>query len=126
MISPQLQSALERALGYAAAEGRCRVEVEHLLLSLLETPSVVAWLERDAAEIDKFREEVRAYLSQRQVPVVDSDASLEPSPDFRGVMQRAILRAQNAHHLDVRPTDVADLLLPGRASLLQWTGYHEA
>lgn len=90
------EAALSGALQAASERGQAESKVEHLLLSLMEDPDVIAILK--AHKIDPAQTK-RLLASRIEMPnTVDRTNTTDPSPSagFQRVVQRAILICQTS------------------------------
>ena len=107
MLSGELEYCLNEAFRRARDNRHEFMTVEHLLLSLLDVPSVSEVLRSCGADIDKLRSELRDFVDET-TPLLDEDddQEVQPTLGFQRVLQRAVFHVQSSGKKEVTPTNV--------------------
>lgn len=107
MISKELRLSLNQAFEQARKKHHEYMTVEHLLLSLLDTPSAAIVLRACGAEPDRLRQEVSALIEET-TPLLSDENGYETQPTlgFQRVLQRALYHVKTAGKKEVTGANV--------------------
>jgi ATP-dependent Clp protease ATP-binding subunit ClpA len=106
VLSKELEFCLNAAFKEARTQRHEFITVEHLLLALLDVPSVVEVLKACGAGIDNLRRELSDYVRET-TPLVDSDEpDVQPTLGFQRVLQRAVFHIQSSGKKEVTGLNV--------------------
>ncbi|HEY3858423.1 MAG TPA: ATP-dependent Clp protease ATP-binding subunit ClpA [Gammaproteobacteria bacterium] len=106
MLSKELEFCLNAAFKEARTQRHEFITVEHLLLALLDVPSVVDVLKACGTGIDNLRRELSDYIRET-TPLVDSDEpDVQPTLGFQRVLQRAVFHIQSSGKKEVTGLNV--------------------
>lgn len=107
MLSQELQTALDAAFMVARRQGHEMLTVEHLLLSLLDNPSVLEVLQACEGNAQKLETELEAYI-ETHVPQVNegTEQEVQPTLGFQRVLQRAVYSVQSSGKKEVSAVNV--------------------
>ena len=107
MLSGELEFCLNEAFRRARDSRHEFMTVEHLLLSLLDVPSVADVLRACGADVDKLRSELNNFVDET-TPLLDEadDQEVQPTLGFQRVLQRAVFHVQSSGKKEVTPTNV--------------------
>ena len=97
MIAKDLETCLQKAFTNANQARHEFITVEHLLLAILDEPTVVEALKACNADFDLLRGSLTDFIRDN-TPVVPGtkDMDTQPTLGFQRVIQRAIMHAQSA------------------------------
>lgn len=97
MIAKDLETCLQKAFTNANQARHEFITVEHLLLAILDEPTVVETLKACNADFDLLRGSLTDFIRDN-TPVVPGtkDMDTQPTLGFQRVIQRAIMHAQSA------------------------------
>lgn len=97
MIAKDLETCLQKAFSNANQARHEFITVEHLLLAILDEPTVVEALKACNADFDLLRGSLTDFIRDN-TPVVPGtkDMDTQPTLGFQRVIQRAIMHAQSA------------------------------
>ncbi len=97
MIAKDLETCLQKAFTNANQARHEFITVEHLLLAILDEPTVVETLKACNADFDLLRGVLTDFIRDN-TPVVPGtkDMDTQPTLGFQRVIQRAIMHAQSA------------------------------
>src|SRR5256714_9773277 len=97
MLSPELQSTLQRAVDDVRARRHEYLTLEHLLLSILDDPSGADIVVKCGGEVEKLRGDLERFLEEQVDELPEGE---ESGPDqtlaFQRVLQRAAMHVQAA------------------------------
>jgi ATP-dependent Clp protease ATP-binding subunit ClpA len=97
MLSPELQSTLQRAVDDVRERRHEYLTLEHLLLSILDDPSGADVITKCSGDVEKLRGELERFLDEEVEELPDGE---ESGPDqtlaFQRVLQRAAMHVQAA------------------------------
>jgi ATP-dependent Clp protease ATP-binding subunit ClpA len=97
MLSPELQSTLQRAVEDVRKRRHEYLLLEHLLLAMLDDPSAVQIIRHCGGDPGKLRLELEEYLTENVEVMPDGqDDGPEQTLSFQRVLQRALMHAQGA------------------------------
>jgi len=117
MISPDLESTLNRAHALAAARRHEYITLEHLLLALTEDPGAIPVMDACAVDIGKLQAALDHYMDE-ELDVLISDRPMDPQPTmgFQRTLQRTIIQVQSAGHEKANGAHVLVALFQERES----------
>ncbi|HEX7965214.1 MAG TPA: ATP-dependent Clp protease ATP-binding subunit ClpA [Gammaproteobacteria bacterium] len=106
MLSKELEYCLNAAFKEARAQRHEFITVEHLLLALLDVPSVSDVLKACGAGLDGLRRELSDFIRET-TPLVDSEEpDVQPTLGFQRVLQRAVFHIQSSGKKEVTGLNV--------------------
>ena len=106
MLSKELEFCLNAAFKEARAQRHEFITVEHLLLALLDVPSVVEVLKACGSGIDNLRRELSDYIRETTPLVESEDPDVQPTLGFQRVLQRAVFHIQSSGKKEVTGLNV--------------------
>ena len=117
MLSKELEFTLNMAFREAREKRHEFMTVEHLLLALLDNGSAAKVLRACAAEIDKLRSELTAYVNEStpMLPAKD-ERETQPTLGFQRVLQRAVFHVQSSGKKEVSGANVLVAIFGERES----------
>ncbi len=97
MLSKELEYTLNQAFKQARDSWHEFMTVEHLLLALLDNPSVIPILKACGADIEALRRDLNDFIDAN-IPRLpeDSDIETQPTLGFQRVIQRAVFQVQSS------------------------------
>jgi ATP-dependent Clp protease ATP-binding subunit ClpA len=97
MLSPELQSTLQRAVDDVRGRRHEYLTLEHLLLAILDDPTGADIVTKCGGDVEKLRGELERFLDEQIEELPDGE---ESGPDqtlaFQRVLQRAAMHVQAA------------------------------
>jgi ATP-dependent Clp protease ATP-binding subunit ClpA len=109
MLSNELEYCLNDAFQRAREERHEFITVEHLLLALLDTPSVIEALKACGTDFARLRRELKEFIDG-QTPRLrgpeDDSTEVQPTLGFQRVLQRAVFHVQSSGRKEVTPVNV--------------------
>jgi ATP-dependent Clp protease ATP-binding subunit ClpA len=109
MLSSELEYCLNDAFQRAREERHEFITVEHLLLALLDTPSVIETLKSCGTDLARLRRELKDFI-EGQTPRLrgedDDSTEVQPTLGFQRVLQRAVFHVQSSGRKEVTPVNV--------------------
>ncbi len=107
MLSQELEFCLNDAFAKARDARHEFLTVEHLLLSILDTPKVREILRACGADINKLKDSLNDHLD-RTTPRLpnDEDREVQPTLGFQRVLQRAVFHVQSSGKKEVGVANV--------------------
>ena len=106
MLSKELEYCLNAAFKEARAQRHEFITVEHLLLALLDVPSVTDVLKACGASVDNLRRELSDYIRETTPLVESEDPDVQPTLGFQRVLQRAVFHIQSSGKKEVTGLNV--------------------
>ena len=109
MLSSELEYCLNDAFQRAREERHEFITVEHLLLALLDTPSVIETLKACGADLSRLRRELKEFIegaTPRLRGEDDESREVQPTLGFQRVLQRAVFHVQSSGRKEVTPVNV--------------------
>ncbi len=106
MLSKELEFSLNMAFRDAREKRHEFMTVEHLLLSLLDNPNALNALISCAANIERLRSELIAFIDEHTPILTDDKRETQPTLGFQRVLQRAIFQAQASEQKEVNGANV--------------------
>ncbi|QEP43859.1 ATP-dependent Clp protease ATP-binding subunit ClpA [Ectothiorhodospiraceae bacterium BW-2] len=116
MLSRELELTINRTFHHARTERHEFVTVEHLLLSLLDSPMAAPILRSCEANLDQLREELSLFLSETTPILQDKEQETQPTLGFQRVIQRAVFQVQSSEQKEVTSANVLVALYSERES----------
>ena len=111
MISKRLEIALHNSFVRAREKHQRWITVEHLLLQLVEEPSMQEWLESSGIDTTGLRTELARYVSKTEAFPSEEYGDTEPTAAFQRTIQYAILRAQESGAAEVTPVHIFETVV---------------
>jgi ATP-dependent Clp protease ATP-binding subunit ClpA len=109
MLSSELEYCLNDAFQRAREERHEFITVEHLLLALLDTPTVVETLKACGADLARLRRELKEFIEGATPRLRGADeegTEVQPTLGFQRVLQRAVFHVQSSGRKEVTPVNV--------------------
>ena len=106
MLSKELEFCLNAAFKEARAQRHEFITVEHLLLALLDVPSVSDVLKACGTALDNLRRELSDYIRETTPLVESDDPDVQPTLGFQRVLQRAVFHIQSSGKKEVTGLNV--------------------
>ena len=107
MLSNELEYCLNEAFHQAREARHEYLTVEHLLLSILDTPRVREVLRACGADLARLRQELKEHIEQSTPRVVESvEREVQPTLGFQRVLQRAVFHVQSSGRKEVGVANV--------------------
>ncbi len=110
MLTSELEHCLNDAFHQAREARLERLTIEHLLLAILETPAVCEILGACQCDLARLKQELEDHLELSTAHLGEGAASevVQPTPEFKRVLQRAVFHVQSSGRKDA---GVANVLL---------------
>jgi ATP-dependent Clp protease ATP-binding subunit ClpA len=107
VLSQELEFCLNEAFAKARDARHEFLTVEHLLLSILDTPKVREILRACGADLNRLRDALNEHLD-RTTPRLpsDEDREVQPTLGFQRVLQRAVFHVQSSGKKEVGVANV--------------------
>jgi ATP-dependent Clp protease ATP-binding subunit ClpA len=107
MLSSELEYCLNEAFQRARDRRHEFMTVEHLLLALLDIPSVNEILKACDANVAELRRQLSEYIDE-QTPIMadDDETEVQPTLGFQRVLQRAVFHVQSSGKKEVTGSNV--------------------
>jgi ATP-dependent Clp protease ATP-binding subunit ClpA len=99
MLSSELEYCLNDAFQRAREERHEFITVEHLLLALLDTPTVIETLKACGTDLARLRRELKEFIegaTPRLRGEEDEGTEVQPTLGFQRVLQRAVFHVQSS------------------------------
>ncbi len=109
MLSSELEYCLNDAFQRAREERHEFITVEHLLLALLDTPTVIETLKACGTDLARLRRELKEFIegaTPRLRGEEDEGTEVQPTLGFQRVLQRAVFHVQSSGRKEVTPINV--------------------
>ncbi|HEX7235835.1 MAG TPA: ATP-dependent Clp protease ATP-binding subunit ClpA [Gammaproteobacteria bacterium] len=109
MLSTELEYCLNDAFQRAREERHEFITVEHLLLALLDTPTVIETLKACGADLARLRRELKEFIegaTPRLRGEEEEATEVQPTLGFQRVLQRAVFHVQSSGRKEVTPINV--------------------
>ena len=107
MLSNELEYCLNEAFHQAREARHEYLTVEHLLLSILDTPRVREVLRACGADLARLRQELKEHIEQSTPRVAESaEREVQPTLGFQRVLQRAVFHVQSSGRKEVGVANV--------------------
>jgi ATP-dependent Clp protease ATP-binding subunit ClpA len=111
VISKHLEVALHNGFVRAREKHQRWITVEHLLLQLVDEPSIQEWLESSGVDITGLRTELARYVSKAEAFPSEQYGDTEPTAAFQRTIQYAILRAQESSAAEVTAVHIFETVV---------------
>jgi len=117
MLSKELEFTLNAAFRDAREKRHEFMTVEHLLLALVDNPEAAKVLRACGAQLEKLRQEVKAYIGDN-TPMLSprDDRETQPTLGFQRVLQRAVFHVQSSGQKEVSGANVLVAIFGERES----------
>ena len=109
MLSSELEYCLNDAFQRAREERHEFITVEHLLLALLDTPTVIETLKACGTDLACLRRELKEFIegaTPRLRGEEEEGTEVQPTLGFQRVLQRAVFHVQSSGRKEVTPINV--------------------
>ena len=109
MLSSELEYCLNDAFQKARDERHEFITVEHLLLALLDTPTVIETLKACGTDLARLRRELKEFIegsTPRLRGEDEENTEVQPTLGFQRVLQRAVFHVQSSGRKEVTPINV--------------------
>jgi len=107
MLSKDLELSLNEAFREARDKRHEFMTVEHLLLALLDNPSVTVLLNSCSVDIQRLRAELTEFLDETSPLLAPNDSrDIQPTVGFQRVLQRAVMQVQSSGQKEVTGANV--------------------
>ncbi|CAG0943044.1 ATP-dependent Clp protease ATP-binding subunit ClpA [Gammaproteobacteria bacterium] len=107
MLSSELEYCLNEAFQQARRNRHEYMTVEHLLLAILDIPSVAEILKSCGADMERLRRELEEFTDQSTPRLKgESDQDVQPTLGFQRVLQRAVFHVQSSGKKEVKGENV--------------------
>jgi len=109
MLSTELEYCLNDAFQRAREERHEFITVEHLLLALLDTPTVIETLKACGTDLARLRRELKEFIegaTPRLRGEEEEATEVQPTLGFQRVLQRAVFHVQSSGRKEVTPINV--------------------
>ena len=117
MISSELESCLNQAFHRARSARHEFVTVEHLLLAILDAPTVREVLEGCGADLDQLGSDLQQYVEANTPRLVPSEkCPVMPQLGFQRVLQRAVFHVQSSGKNEVEVVNVLEAIVSEKQS----------
>ena len=109
MLSTELESCVNKAFHQARSAHHEFLTVEHLLLVILDTPTVREVLKGCGADLDELRAHLQQHIEANnllRVPVPGESQPAQPQLGLQRLLQRAVFHVQSNGGSEVGVLDV--------------------
>jgi ATP-dependent Clp protease ATP-binding subunit ClpA len=108
VLSSELETSLNSAFAQAREARQEFLTVEHLLLSILETPRVREILKAGGADLRRLAEELQQHIEETtpRIKPGEEEREVQPTLGFQRVLQRAVFQVQSGGRREVGAADV--------------------
>jgi len=107
MLSSELEFCLNEAFQQARTKRHEYMTVEHLLLAILDVPTVTEILKGCGADIPRIRRELEQFIEESTPRLAEgSEQDVQPTLGFQRVLQRAVFHVQSSGKKEVRGDNV--------------------
>ncbi|MEO6080350.1 MAG: ATP-dependent Clp protease ATP-binding subunit ClpA [Steroidobacteraceae bacterium] len=108
MLSAELETCLNGAFAQARETRHEFLTVEHLLLSILDTPRVREILKAGGADLRRLAEELQQHIEDTtpRIKQGEDEREVQPTLGFQRVLQRAVFQVQSGGRREVSAADV--------------------
>jgi ATP-dependent Clp protease ATP-binding subunit ClpA len=109
VLSSELESCVNQAFHQARSAHHEFLTIEHLLLAILDNPTVREVLEGCGADLKQLGADLRQHIAANnllRLPVPGEDQPVQPQLGFQRVLQRAIFHAQSKGRNEIGVLDV--------------------
>jgi ATP-dependent Clp protease ATP-binding subunit ClpA len=117
LLSSELELCLNTAFQTAREARHEYMTVEHLLLSILDTPSIREILKACGADAGKLRRELEGFVAESTPRLgVEDEREVQPTLGFQRVLQRAVFHVQSSGKPEVTVANVLVALFSEKQS----------
>src|SRR5690606_25735328 len=96
MLSSELEYCLNEAFQQARTRRHEYMTVEHLLLAIIEIPTVTEILKACGGDLPRLRRELEQFIDESTPRLPEgSDQDVQPTLGFQRVLQRAVFHVQS-------------------------------
>src|SRR5688572_30659309 len=116
MLSSELEYCLNDAFQRAREERHEFITVEHLLLALLDTPTVIETLKACGTDLARLRRELKEFIegaTPRLRGEEEEGTEVQPTLGFQRVLQRAVFHVQSSGRKEVTRINVVNFVSHG-------------
>ncbi len=107
MLSKDLEQSLNDAFREARDKRHEFMTVEHLLLALLDNPTVIELFDSCAVDRERLRRDLDAFLDETSPLLAPNDTrDIQPTVGFQRVLQRAVMQVQSSGQKEVTGANV--------------------
>jgi ATP-dependent Clp protease ATP-binding subunit ClpA len=107
MLSSELEQCLNAAFQVAREARHEYMTVEHLLLAILDTPSVAEILKGCGARASALRKDLQTFIDDTTPKLTEGDErDVQPTLGFQRVLQRAVFHVQSGGKKEVSVVNV--------------------
>ena len=108
MLSSELETCLNAAFAQAREARHEFLTVEHLLVSILDTPRVREILKAGGADLRRLAEELLQHIEDTtpRLKQGEDEREVQPTLGFQRVLQRAVFQVQSGGRREVGVADV--------------------
>lgn len=107
MLSSELEFCLNTAFQAARESRHEYMTVEHLLLAIVDTPSIREILKACGADAPKLQRELQSFIADSTPRLTtEDDREVQPTLGFQRVLQRAVFHVQSSGKKEVTVANV--------------------
>ena len=107
MLSSELEYCLNEAFQQARTKRHEYMTVEHLLLAIVEVPTVNEILKGCGADLARLRRDLEQFIDESTPRLAEGSAQdVQPTLGFQRVLQRAVFHVQSSGKKEVRGENV--------------------
>ena len=107
MLSSELEFCLNEAFQQARTKRHEYMTVEHLLLAIIDVPTVTEILKGCGADLVRLRRDLEQFIEESTPRLAEgSEQDVQPTLGFQRVLQRAVFHVQSSGKKEVRGDNV--------------------
>ncbi|MEO8223436.1 MAG: ATP-dependent Clp protease ATP-binding subunit ClpA [Gammaproteobacteria bacterium] len=107
MLSSELEFCLNEAFQQARTKRHEYMTVEHLLLAIVDVPTVTEILKGCGADLVRLRRDLEQFIEESTPRLAEgSEQDVQPTLGFQRVLQRAVFHVQSSGKKEVRGENV--------------------
>ena len=107
MLSSELEYCLNEAFQQARTKRHEYMTVEHLLLAIVDVPTVTEILKGCGADLPRLRRDLEQFIDESTPRLAEGSAQdVQPTLGFQRVLQRAVFHVQSSGKKEVRGENV--------------------
>jgi ATP-dependent Clp protease ATP-binding subunit ClpA len=107
MLSSELEFCLNEAFQQARTKRHEYMTVEHLLLAIIDVPTVTEILKGCGADLARLRRDLEQFIDESTPRLAEgSEQDVQPTLGFQRVLQRAVFHVQSSGKKEVRGENV--------------------
>ncbi len=107
MLSSELEYCLNEAFQQARTKRHEYMTVEHLLLAIIDVPTVTEILKGCGADLARLRRDLEQFIEESTPRLPEgSEQDVQPTLGFQRVLQRAVFHVQSSGKKEVRGENV--------------------